>query len=95
MSESYAGHERRHDASVQERVHHLEQSVDALWREVNTMKAEVNRNTQLTAAVKQDTEELVALFKGSKITAGILKWAVGIGASVVAIMAAMGRFKGL
>ena len=73
----------------------MEQSVDELWREVNTMKAEVNRNTQLTAAVKQDTEELVALVKGSKITAGILKWAVGIGASVVAIMAAMGRFKGL
>lgn len=94
MTNSYAGPERRQDATLNERVHHLERSNDALWREFNAMRAEVSRNTALTTAIKDDTAELVTLLKGSKLTARLVKWAAALGASVVAIWAAVARWKG-
>lgn len=74
------------------RVHHLERSVAALWDEVNAVKENVARNTEITSAIKRDTSELVALFKGAKITGRMVKWAAGVFAAVATAIAA---WKGL
>lgn len=53
------------------------------------MREELTKNTCATQAVKADTEELIALFKGSKVVAHALKWGVGIAAACATIWATL------
>jgi len=76
----------------------LEQRVSTLERKVGEMDASIKRNTEITSAIKGDTEQLIGLFKGSialgRFFGPILKWGFAIGASAAAIWAALkgGKF---
>jgi hypothetical protein len=59
-----------------------------VWREQAEVRfSQLNRslddNTAMTAAVKADTAELVALFKASKVNLSVVKWASGVGLAIL------------
>ena len=73
---------------VNKRLSALEQHQAVIVAEQVEIKAEqratleqITTNTAAIQSVKGDTEELIALLKGSKVFAQVLKWAVGIVAS--------------
>jgi hypothetical protein len=61
-----------------------------VWREqadirFHQLNEALDKNTDMTAAVKADTAELVALFKASKVNLSVVKWAAGVGLTIISI----------
>ena len=78
------------------RLSALEQQQAVIVAEQVEIKAEqrathehIATNTAAIQSVKGDTEELIALFKGSKVFAHALKWGVGIAAACATIWATL------
>lgn len=81
---------------VNKRLSALEQQQAVIVAEQVEIKAEqratleqITTNTAAIQSVKGDTEELIALLKGSKVFAQVLKWAVSIAAACAAIWATL------
>ena len=77
------------DASQNQRLFLLESQMNETRADQTSMREQLARNTAAIHAVKCDTEELIALLKGSKIFAQLLKWAVSTAAACAAIWAAI------
>lgn len=78
------------------RLSALEQQQAVIVAEQVEIKAEqratleqITTNTAAIQSVKGDTEELIALLKGSKVFAQVLKWGVGIAAACATIWATL------
>ena len=76
-------------AVVEQRMAVFEDRQKSTEARVTHIDEELSRNTAATQAVKSDTEELIALFKGSKVVAHALKWGVGIAEACAAIWATL------
>lgn len=81
---------------VNKRLSALEQQQAVIVAEQVEIKAEqratreqITTNTAAIQSVKGDTEELIALLKGSKVFAQVLKWGVGIAAACATIWATL------
>ena len=81
---------------VNKRLSALEQQQAVIVAEQVEIKAEqratleqITTNTAAIQSVKGDTEELIALLKGSKVFAQVLKCAVSIAAACAAIWATL------
>lgn len=70
----------------------LEARVAALESRVTAMEPELRVNTQITASIKDDTQELIGLFKASKWIVKIVTWVSGIAAAGIS---AYGVMRGL
>lgn len=77
------------DANQNQRIFHLEAQLAETRAGQHAMYEQIASNTAMIQAVKTDTEQVIALLKGSKIFAQMLKWAIGIAASIAAIWAAL------
>lgn len=77
------------DANQNQRIFHLEAQLAETRAGQHAMHEQIASNTAMIQAVKTDTEQVIALLKGSKIFAQMLKWAIGIAASIAAIWAAL------
>lgn len=77
------------DANQNQRIFHLEAQLAETRAGQHAMHEQIASNTAMIQAVKTDTEQVIALLKGSKIFAQMLKWAIGITASIAAIWAAL------
>lgn len=74
---------------VEQRLAIVEDRQNAIKADVKHVDEELAKNTAATQAVKSDTEELIALFKGSKLLGHALKWGVGIAAACATIWATL------
>lgn len=77
------------DASQNQRLFLLESQMNETRADQTSMHEQLARNTAAIQSVKGDTEELIALFKGSKVFAHALKWGVGIAAACATIWATL------
>lgn len=77
------------DASQNQRLFLLESQMNETRADQTSMHEHLARNTAAIQSVKGDTEELIALFKGSKVVAHALKWGVGIAAACATIWATL------
>lgn len=77
------------DANQNQRIFHLEAQLAETRAGQHAMHEQIASNTAMIQAVKTDTEQVIALLKGSKIFAQMLKWSIGIAASIAAIWAAL------
>lgn len=104
----YGGPERRESQHrLERRVAALERNLKALEGTVTGVQAEMYRNTEITAAARDNTEtlkdqmtELIELFQGMKFlgrvmrgTGRVLGWAAGIAAAGGTIYAAVRGLK--
>lgn len=60
----------------------LEQRVERLESKVADMETSIRDNTKVTKSIKEDTQELIALIKGTRLLAAILKWGAGLAAAI-------------
>lgn len=76
----------------------LERRVSTLETKVAAMDESIKRNTEITAAIKADTSELIGLWKSAgaigRFFGPKVKWAAAIAASLAATWAALkgGKF---
>lgn len=61
------------ESKSEERLAIVESEQRAIRAEQKAVRDEVAKNTCATQAVKADTEELIALLKGAKVFASLLK----------------------
>ena len=66
---------------LEKRVGALEQSVGDIRVEVQRLDDDLKTNTAVTAAIKSDTAEIVALIKGGRVFGKIVAWTVGTAAA--------------
>jgi len=72
--------------SHEERIVALERHVGNLRVNFAGLEKEVARNTEITAAIKEDTAQMVILLKGGKIVGAFIKWTAAVGAGVYAVI---------
>ncbi len=86
---------------IQKRLSAVEQTVgrdgdriSAVERKVEEVNGKVNSVQETTTSIKSDTEEIIALYKGSRIVGSILRWMfvtlAAVGGSVATIKVFMG-----
>lgn len=75
--------------NVQRRLERLEDWRAHVEVRLERFSSDLQKNTEMTASVKRDTEQVVTLLKASKINLGIIKWLLGAVAAIAATWAAV------
>jgi chromosome segregation ATPase len=84
--------QRRLHEENRERLTRLESGQQALWlkideadRKRDEARAEINARWERLDALWDDLRQAITLFRGAKITAGVVAWVAGIGTAATAI----------
>lgn len=74
---------------VHERLSAVERKAEELAQRMDTFADALSKNTKTTNAIKEDTGQMVALFKASLLGAGIIKWLAVVGGGLIVAYAAL------
>lgn len=70
------------------RLNHQDKTLDAIKSDLKTMNTELSDHISREDTIKESIDEMVAMWKGSKLVGKIMTWAVGIIAAIGAAWAA-------
>jgi hypothetical protein len=79
----------RSDDPIDQRISAVEHRQDALERRLDAFEKVMEENTRTTNAIKQDTAQIVILFRASQLGATILKWCATVGGGAIVAYAAI------
>jgi hypothetical protein len=80
------------ESSMESRISALENNHRQLEVRLTELDKKVADNTEITNSIKDDTSQIVALFKASKLGATIIQWLATVGGGLIIAYAA---YKGL
>ena len=69
----------------EERITQLETHVSDIRVKMEGIDKDVKANTEVIAAIKADTAEIVQLMKGGKVFGKLLSWFIGISVACTAV----------
>jgi hypothetical protein len=72
---------------IERRIRALESWTKAAERRFEKLHADLQENSGVTRSVKEDTQEIVALFKASKVNISIIKWLALAGGGIASVWA--------
>lgn len=70
------------------RLNHQDKTLDAIKSDLKRMNTELSDHISREDTIKESIDEMVAMWKGSKLVGKIMTWAVGIIAAIGAAWAA-------
>ena len=70
----------------EERITQLETHVSDIRVKMEGIDKDVKANTEVIAAIKADTAEIVQFMKGGKVFGKLVVWIVGVAAAIAAII---------
>lgn len=80
------------ETQMEARLFAVERRAEALERRMDELVSEIRQNTETTNAIKDDTNQMLMLFKASQMGASVVKWLATVGGALIVAWAA---FKGL
>lgn len=75
--------------SMEARILVLEQNHLKLESRLTELDKKIAENTDTTNSIKQDTSQIVALFKASQLGATVVKWCATVGGGLIVAYAAV------
>ena len=82
------------ETEVEKRVSALERNHEALEKRLLELDSKVADNTKITNSIKEDTSQIVSLFKASQLGATIVKWCATVGGGIIIAYAAVKGLSG-
>ena len=82
------------ETEVEKRVSALERNHEALEKRLLELDSKVADNTKITNSIKEDTGQIVSLFKASQLGATIVKWCATVGGGIIIAYAAIKGLSG-
>lgn len=70
------------------RLNHQDRTLDAMKSDLSSLKSDLSDHIAREDTIKESIDEMVSMWKGSKLVGKIMTWAVGIIAAIGAAWAA-------
>lgn len=70
------------------RLNHQDRTLESIKSDLSSMKAEVSDHISREDTIKESIDEMVSMWKGSKVVGKIMTWLVGVIAAIGAAWAA-------
>ena len=74
---------------MERRIAAIEARQALLERRMDDLSTKLDENSAVTQSIKEDTSQMINLFKASLLGASILKWAATVGGGMIVAYAAL------
>ena len=74
---------------MEQRIAAIEARQAMLERRMGDLATKLDENSATTQSIKEDTSQMVALFRASMLGASIIKWAATVGGGAIVAYAAL------